>query len=245
MKISIITITYNSEKTLEETIKSVMAQNYPDLEYIIVDGGSTDKTLEIAEKYKKYISKMISEKDNGISDAFNKGIAMATGDVVGIINSDDLLAEGALKAIAEEMKEETDVFYGNGYRLYPDGHTRDYLSKDLKIFSYKMPLVHPATFVRRKAYEKYGVFRVEYKYCMDRDVLYRMYKGGACFQRTDKYLAYFREGGVSAQKYWSGTLKEGEVISIDFGMPVWKAKLITVYKKLRFAAIRTIRFFWK
>ena len=100
MKISIITITYNSEKTLENTIKSVIGQNYDDLEYIIIDGGSKDGTLKIAEQYKKYISVIVSEPDNGISDAFNKGISHATGELIGIINSDDMLADGALKTIA-------------------------------------------------------------------------------------------------------------------------------------------------
>ena len=245
MKISIITITYNSEATLEETIKSVIAQDYPELEYIIVDGLSQDGTMDIVNKYRDNISVVISEKDKGISDAFNKGIRVATGDVIGIINSDDMLMPDALKKIAEQMQEDTDVIYGKAYRLYEDGSTRQYLPRDLKIFTYKMPLVHPATFVKKSAYETYGYFNVEYRYCMDRAVLYKMYQGGAKFQYIDEFLAYYRMGGTSENQYWNGTLKEGEQISIDFGMNPLKAKLITVYKKFRYIAVLIVQKFRK
>lgn len=245
MKISIITITYNSEATLEDTIKSVIAQDYPELEYIIVDGLSQDGTMDIVRKYADNISIVISEKDKGISDAFNKGIRAATGDVIGIINSDDMLMPGALQAVAAQMKEDTDVIYGKAYRLYEDGSTREYLPRDLKIFTYKMPLVHPATFVRKAAYERYGYFNVDYRYCMDRAVLYQMYRGGAKFQYIDEFLAYYRMGGTSENQYWNGTLKEGEQISIDFGMYPIKAKLITVYKKLRYIAVLIVQKFRK
>lgn len=237
MKISIITITYNSEMTLEETIKSVISQDYPDLEYIIVDGLSQDGTMDIVNKYRDKISTVISEKDMGISDAFNKGIRVATGDVIGIINSDDMLMPGALQAVAKQMEEDMDVVYGKAYRLYEDGSKREYLPRDLKIFTYKMPLVHPATFVKKSAYEKYGYFNVDYRYCMDRAVLYKMYQGGAKFQYIDEFLAYYRMGGTSENQYWSGTLKEGERISVDFGMNPVKARLITWYKKVRYIVV--------
>ena len=113
MKISIITITYNSEKTLEDTIQSVARQNYPDLEYIIVDGGSKDATLDTVKKYSNVVTKWISEPDKGISDAFNKGIKIASGELIGIINSDDMLTDNSLNIIAKNIKPETDVIYGN------------------------------------------------------------------------------------------------------------------------------------
>lgn len=237
MKISIITITCNSEATLEDTIKSIIGQEYPDLEYIIVDGLSQDSTMDIVRKYQDHIQIVISEKDNGISDAFNKGIKAATGDLIGIINSDDMLMPNALHALAEQIDADTDVAYGKAYRLYSDGSVRDYLPRDLKIFTYKMPLVHPATFVRKSAYEKYGVFNVDYHYCMDRAVLYKMYQGGAKFQYIDEYFAYYRMGGMSENHYWDGTLNEGEKISVDFGMNPIKARLITWYKKVRYIVV--------
>lgn len=93
IKISVITITYNSEETLEDTIKSVISQEYDNLEYLIIDGGSKDHTLDIVQKYRDKIAVVVSEPDNGISDAFNKGIKLASGEIIGIINSDDLLLQ--------------------------------------------------------------------------------------------------------------------------------------------------------
>jgi len=202
MKISIITITYNSEKTLEDTIKSIAAQRYKELEYLIIDGGSTDQTLEIVKRNTAVVTHWISEPDRGISDAFNKGIRMATGDVIGIINSDDLLAENALRNIAENMSSDTEVFYCNAiyfsenqqkFRVKPHDNIDD-LRKC-------MALVHPATFVRKSAYEKYGDFDLSYTCIMDRELLLRMYLGGAKFQFFDADLAWMRLDGVSMKNY--------------------------------------------
>ena len=115
MKISLVTITYNSEKNIEETILSIIQQDYDDIEYIIIDGGSTDNTLKIIEKYRHHIAKLISEPDKGISDAFNKGIELSTGQVVGLINSDDFLQKGSIKALVEFIgrNDGYDVYYGN------------------------------------------------------------------------------------------------------------------------------------
>ena len=112
-KISIVTITFNSENTVEETIKSVISQDYSNLEYIIIDGASTDRTLEVVNKYRDRIARIVSEPDKGISDAFNKGIRYATGDVIGIINSDDILLPGALQAVAAAYEEGVGVYRGN------------------------------------------------------------------------------------------------------------------------------------
>src|SRR5436190_441602 len=110
MKISIITITYNSQHTVEDTVKSVISQDYPDIEYIIVDGKSKDATMKIVDKYKNKISKIISEKDKGLYDALNKGIRMATGDVVGMLHSDDLYAdEKVISKIAAKFNSDTQL----------------------------------------------------------------------------------------------------------------------------------------
>ena len=115
MKISIITATYNSADTVEDTIKSIVGQTYPNVEYIIVDGGSTDGTLDIVNRYKDRITRVISEKDNGIFDAFNKGIALTTGDIVGILNSDDFYADSSvIQNVADKFKSSSvDTVYGD------------------------------------------------------------------------------------------------------------------------------------
>ncbi len=122
MKISIITITYNSEKTLDDTIKSVLSQNYNDIEYIIVDGNSKDSTIDIVKSYGDKISKFVSEKDSGIYDAMNKGLHLATGDVVGILNSDDVYFDEHVieKVMHEFQKENVDSVYGDLYYVKPE-----------------------------------------------------------------------------------------------------------------------------
>ena len=113
MKVSIITVCYNSAKTIKRTIKSVAEQDYEEIEYIIIDGGSTDGTLDIIDRYKDKISVLVSEPDEGIYDAMNKGIARATGDIIGFMNSDDWYADGAIVAIAEAFKKtEAEIVYG-------------------------------------------------------------------------------------------------------------------------------------
>ncbi len=114
MKISVITVCFNSEKTIARTIESVINQHYSDLEYIIIDGGSKDKTVEIINKYRNELSYFISEPDQGISDAFNKGIRVATGDIIGIINSDDWYENGIFKLVNEMFlqNKEIDVLVG-------------------------------------------------------------------------------------------------------------------------------------
>ena len=198
-KISIITITYNSDATIEETIRSVTMQDYPALEYVIIDGGSTDGTLDIIQKYRDQIQIVVSEPDKGISDAFNKGIACATGEIIGIINSDDILLPGALQEVAEAYNPQVDVYSGlilfwnedtdETFPSYPD------VTFDTLKLQYNV--AHPARFVRKDAYERYGLYRVDLRYMMDIELLCRMYQQGAKFLLVDKPLAKFRIGGTT------------------------------------------------
>lgn len=231
MKISIITITYNSEKTLRETIESVKNQNFDGghtLEYIIIDGKSTDSTLDIVKEYyySGVVRKYISEPDKGISDAFNKGINMAEGEVIGIINSDDMLLPGAIQTIIENYNDETDVFFGNGKRLHEDGSLTDYnANTDLENLKEYMSLFHPSVFVKKSAYEKYGLFDTNLKCVMDRELLLRMYIHGASFKYINQPMALFRDGGISNKQYFTRVLPEEELISIRYGEKPLKAKL--------------------
>ncbi len=198
-RISIVTITYNSAATLEETILSVVGQDYPALEYVIIDGGSTDETLEVIKKYRDRIQVVVSEPDKGISDAFNKGIRKATGEIVGIINSDDILLPGALRKIAGVYDAQVDVYSGlikfwneqtgETFPSYPD------VTFDTLKLQYNV--AHPARFIRRDAYLRYGMYREELRYMMDIDLLCRFYKQGAKFLLVEEPLAQFRLGGTT------------------------------------------------
>ena len=229
MRLSIITVTYNSSRYLEETVKSVLSQDWPDLEYILVDGGSTDGTLAIIKRHAGRDSRVrwISERDEGISDAFNKGIGMATGAVIGIINSDDSYAPGALRAVAEasRLDPESDIFHGDVVRL--EGEKPVFRLKpadiDRRIWR-EMPLNHAATFVTRRAYERVGVFDKALRTAMDYDLVLRLYKANCRFAYVDKVLAFVRYGGESDYRFMNG-LKEVFAVSVREGCPYWKACL--------------------
>ncbi len=242
MKISIITITYNSEKTLKETISSIERQHDKELEYIVIDGGSTDQTVDIIKEHESIITKWISEPDDGISDAFNKGIQLASGEIIGIINSDDLLTDGAVENIKRLIKSETEVIFGNA--IIFGGSEPDYRyvpEKNLDMLRRKMAVIHPATFIRKSAYMKYGLYNTQYKCQMDRELMLRMYLGGAKFQYIDCDLAKVRLGGINQQTYLERTLPEGTSISIKYGLKPSTAKRIAFKESIRYRATNMIR----
>jgi len=181
MKISVITVTYNSASTIEETIESVLSQNYSDIEYIIVDGNSTDGTTDIIKRYESRISRFISEPDNGLYDALNKGISMATGDVIGIIHSDDVLASpDVLQTIAEAFETyNTDSVYGD--LVYVDKNDPMKLIRYWQAGKYNVKKMakgwmppHPTFYIRRDIYHRYGSFDTRYRISADYDFMVRM-----------------------------------------------------------------------
>lgn len=198
-RISVITITYNSIGTLEETIRSVTMQDYPDLEYVIIDGGSTDGTLDIVQKYKDQIQVVVSEPDKGISDAFNKGIAHASGEIIGIINSDDILLPDALRKVAEAYAPQVDVYSGQILFWNEDTDETFPSRPDIRFDTLKLQynVAHPARFIRRDAYERYGIYREDLRYMMDIELLCRFYQQGARFLEINCPLAKFRIGGTT------------------------------------------------
>ena len=232
-KISIITITYNSEKTVRSTFESIRKQNYDNLEYIVIDGGSTDSTLDIAKEYSDIISTIVSEPDNGISDAMNKGIRLATGDLIGIIHSDDMLAKNALTILSNNWDNSIDVFYGDCMVCSEEGNKIHILcgSDDLSKMNYGFCISHPSTFVTRKAYKKYGLYDKKLKCCMDYDLFLRMYKQKANFKHINEVLAWYRMGGTN-QIMRNNTLKESCQVSIRYGGSYIIANLIKYRKKL-------------
>lgn len=205
MKVSIITTTYNSAKTIEDTIKSVLDQTYPNIEYIIIDGGSVDGTPDIVNKYKDRITKIVSEKDEGIFDAFNKGIKLATGDIVGILNSDDFYAYGSvIQDVVEKFRASSaDTVYGD--LQYVDPIETSKVRRHWKAGEYKrskfktgwMP-PHPTFFVKKSLYDKYGVFNTWMKISNDYELVLRfLYKNNASAAYIPKVLIKMRSGGNS------------------------------------------------
>ncbi len=197
--ISIVTICYNSAKTIERTIKSVLEQNYEHLDYVIIDGGSTDGTIDIVNKYKNRLGYFISEKDKGISDAFNKGIAASKGDIIAMINSDDRLMPHALQHMAEVYDGKTDVYRGNVIIVNPETKFsgRETPSMKFPLAPLTIRCAHQGTYISAKAYQQYGGYDLAFKYMMDYDLLTRFYQKGANFKYVDADVAEFQLGGVS------------------------------------------------
>ena len=251
IKISVITICFNAAKTIEETINSVVRQNYPELEYIIIDGGSTDGTIEIINKYRDKISYFVSEPDKGISDAFNKGIKASTGEIIGIINADDLYYKDALKTIGAffEANPDTDVTFGNWLSFSNEEYLGrlKYSNSNLEDLKFTFELTHPTVFVRRSAYEKYGLFSLDYKLAMDYELLSKMYYGGAKFSYINETISCFRRGGIS-QAQENSTIKEHKTISIRNGCTSSEINEFFRKRKLKGFIIKVLKragvFYW-
>lgn len=184
MKISIITTTFNSEKTIKNTIESIIFQSHQNIEYIIIDGASTDNTLNIIQEYqKKYPIKLVSEPDSGIYDAMNKGIDLATGDIIGILNSDDFYKNNEVLSAVNKtfLDNETDAIYADlEYvdpvdtqkitRIWMAGHYKEKKIANGWIFP------HPTLFVKKEVYNKYGKFNLKFKIASDYELMLRLVK---------------------------------------------------------------------
>ncbi|OGH89850.1 MAG: hypothetical protein A2537_01370 [Candidatus Magasanikbacteria bacterium RIFOXYD2_FULL_36_9] len=208
MKISIITVCFNSVKTIEDTIKSVIAQQCDSLEYIIIDGDSKDGTLDIINKYKDKITKYISEPDKGIYDAMNKGVGLASGDIIGILNSDDFFSnDSVLKNIMEVFqKNKVDACYGNIEYVQRDNTKKcirywkagEFNVKKL-VSGWIMP--HPTFFVRKALYDNFGNFNLKFKIAADYELMLRFLNKNIVVKYLDQTLVCMREGGFSASGF--------------------------------------------
>lgn len=202
MKISIITVCYNSEPTIERAIKSVIQQDYPSVEYIVIDGGSTDRTIDIIKKYAEDIAYCVSETDSGIYDAMNKGIEKATGEIVAFLNSDDWYPENILSEIARQfMTDEMQILCGEMY-IHRNGQMTRWHINEKKMkqqLRIRMGFSHPAMFVRRLLFEEYGKFNTHYQIAADYDWLLRVYDHHVSIAVTNKVLCNFSYGGISTK----------------------------------------------
>jgi len=205
MKISIITISYNSESTIEDTIKSVLSQDFADIEYIIIDGKSYDNTFNIIEKYTHKIKKFVSEKDHGIYDAMNKGISLATADIIGVLNSDDYYCDTQIisKVVHLFLTKNCDAVYGD--LLYVSKDDTSKIIRHWKAGEYKdgmfltgwMP-PHPTFFVKRNIYEKYGKFNTQFTSAADYELMLRLvHKEKIKIAYLPEVIVKMRVGGKS------------------------------------------------
>lgn len=198
MKISVIIPTFNSAKTVEDTIKSIMSQNWPDLQIIIQDGGSSDDTETIVAKYPLAKEGWQSEPDNGIYDAMNKGLRCVTGEVVAILNSDDVWLPGILKRVAEVFSRNPDVGIVSGsikvWEDLPNGVSVILKSSLLHLHT-GMTIQHPTTFVRRNVYERVGLFNTCYRIGADYDFVLRCLKVNIPWVILEDVLTLMRAGG--------------------------------------------------
>lgn len=225
IQVSIITVCYNSERTIRRTIESVLHQTYENIEYIIIDGASKDKTCQIIAEYQSLFGrrlKAISEPDQGIYDAMNKGIRMSTGKLIGIINSDDFYEENAVERIVTSWDCTGMQILHGLMRQLRNGKEYGVILTSADFLHEKM-IQHPSCFVTRDVYRKIGLFNTKYKYVADSEFMMRAYEAGVIFKPVYHVIANFEEGGVSesAAAQIEGfrlSRKRGEISHIVFWM---------------------------
>lgn len=199
-KISIVTIAYNSAKTIRKTIESVLSQDYDNKEYVIIDGGSTDGTQNIVQRYSSSIDIFVSEKDRGRSDAFNKGIKLASGEMIVLLNSDDYLLPNALSRVAAEHDDNIDILCGNLilWNEYTDYKCRITPSLNFPKLPFFRRPAHQGLFIKKRLYERLDGYDINITYAMDLDFLMRATSIGATFKYINVDVAVFRLGGATS-----------------------------------------------
>jgi glycosyltransferase involved in cell wall biosynthesis len=218
MKISIITVCFNSEKTIEDTLKSVQSQTYPNIEYIVIDGNSIDDTNIIVSKYKDIVSIHLREPDNGLYDAMNKGIELATGEIIGVLNSDDIFADKyVVQKLADSIGDNDGIYGDVGFYAEHDflDKKRHYSSKGFtkKKFSRGMMPAHPSFYVRKECYEKAGSYRTDFKIASDFDMLLRIFSlQNSTFRYLEQEIVKMRLGGVSTSGFMSNYILNKEIL---------------------------------
>ena len=219
LKFSVVTVCFNSAATIADSLKSVAAQTWPAIEHIVIDGGSTDATLDIIEPFRAGLGYLRSERDHGIYDAMNKGVAAATGDVVCFLNSDDMYAsEDVLARVASKIGPmNLDALYGDvGYFRTgaPERTTRRYSSRSFHPdrLAYGMMPAHPALFLRRSIFERVGEFRRDYRIAGDFEFIARVFKQPIAYVYLPEILVKMRIGGISTAGWQSRILLNREIL---------------------------------
>lgn len=229
MKFSIITATYNSQQFIKSCIQSVLNQNYTNIELIIVDGASSDKTLQLIESFSDPRIKIYSERDNGIYFALNKGISLATGDVIGFLHSDDFFVhENVIEEIASELQNSNiHGVYSNLKYVHhsnPKQVIRNWKSKPFKAINLKFGWMppHPTLFLKREVYETIGPFNTNYRIAADYDWVLRAFTDSRfTIKYIDTYISDMRIGGASNGSFKSIIKKSKEDYSVIRQYPLW------------------------
>lgn len=228
-KVTIITACYNSGQLIEKTVKSVLAQTYKNIEYIIIDGASGDNTLQVLKPYRNGITHLVSEPDTGIGDAWNKGLALCTGDIVGILNAGDVYSNETISIVVKTFNEnygydfifgDLDMYDAKGTYLYTwHGDPRF-----IDLIRYDMLIPHPTVFVSGEIYQKFGGFNESIKTAIDYEFMLRIIKGGARGWYIPYSLTGMVLGGKSDTDFAEG-YSEVRDVSIKYGYPLHKAYL--------------------
>ncbi|AJI46028.1 glycosyltransferase [Francisella tularensis subsp. novicida] len=233
IKFSVITVCYNSEKTIQKTLQSIKDQTYKNIEYIVIDGGSTDKTLEIISGYKDIVDILISEPDNGIYDAMNKGIKLATGDYIGFLNSDDYYKNDIFEIYASALKDKSNIsyIYANVFVVSDNYIRTDFAISTIvnKVYQ-NMPLCHQSLYVD-KTIAKQLAFDTNYKIVADLDFFNRLIKLNNNYIYINKEVCYFLAGGISSASVMSEF--ENRRVALNNGRNYILANLHFSYKLIR------------
>ncbi len=248
MKVSLITVCYNAEHTIADTIESVLSQSYPDIEYLIIDGASTDRTPKIVQSYGERITRFLSEPDAGIYDAMNKGIALATGDIVGIINSDDVYRHNGVVAriVDTFLGHEVECVFADLVYVHPRNLAKTVRYYDSsgctpETFAYGWMPAHPTFFAKRDLYTRYGVFKTDYKIAADYELLTRLIaRHRVRYHYIPEALITMRLGGISTRNFRSTLILNREIIRAcrENGIPTGWMKVLSKYPKKLLGLLR-------
>jgi glycosyltransferase involved in cell wall biosynthesis len=218
-QITIITVCHNSVSTIADTLRSVASQSYINFEHIVIDGGSTDGTIEIIKKFEDKISVWVSEPDDGIYDAINKGIGMSNGDIIGILHSDDLyIDKHVISNVVQEFRNNVDSVYAD--LVYVERNNlqnivRYYDSSIFQIskFAYGWMPAHPTCFIKKNVYDKYGLYKTDYIIAADYELLVRFYaKHRVSYSYLPKVIVKMRSGGLSTRNFKSNVILNREIV---------------------------------
>ncbi len=220
MKVSIITVVRNAVETIQDTISSVASQNYNNIEHIIIDGASTDGTLEVIRQHQDKLSCVLSEPDRGIYDAMNKGIKVAHGDFLGFLNSDDIYANDKVisKIVGIVKKQKVDAVYGDLVFVSPNNLQRVLRHYNSRWFNSKMISkgympAHPTLFLSNSVFEEYGYYKIDYSIAADFEFVARVFgKDDISYYYLPEIMVKMRQGGISTKSWKSNWILNKEIL---------------------------------